>query len=174
MTKHQKTIELLTKSYNMELETVVNYLANSVNLDGVRAERIKESLAADVVEEIEHARQLGERIKQLGGTLPGSANLAPLGRQHQPPADTTDVQAVIRGVIAAEEAAVAQYLSIIKATCDHDPVTADLCTRLLADEEKHLVLFRGYLREYENETKARGIPNRSLDATDVYIPAAKS
>lgn len=171
MSQKQQTIELLTQSYNMELETVVNYLANSVNLDGVRAERIKESLAADVPEEIDHARQLGERIKQLGGTLPGSGSLAPLGDQHQPPADTTDVEAVIRGVIAAEEGAVAQYLRIIAATSSHDPVTADLCTRLLADEEKHLVQFRGLLREYESDRKAaRGTSRPDLDATDALIP----
>lgn len=37
----EKIIELLTKAYWKELETVQNYLANSVNLDGVRAEEIK-------------------------------------------------------------------------------------------------------------------------------------
>jgi hypothetical protein len=33
----QETINLLLESYSMELETVMNYLANSVNLDGVRS-----------------------------------------------------------------------------------------------------------------------------------------
>ena len=37
--KRQAIISELTVSYWMELETVLNYLANSVNLDGVRAER---------------------------------------------------------------------------------------------------------------------------------------
>ena len=37
----KETIDLLLESYCMELETVVNYLANSTNLDGVRAEEIK-------------------------------------------------------------------------------------------------------------------------------------
>ena len=43
----------------MEIETVLNYLANSINLDGVRAEEIKKSLAADITEKIMHAQQLG-------------------------------------------------------------------------------------------------------------------
>ncbi len=47
-TKNKAIIDELIKSYFMELETVVNYLANSVNLDGVRAEEIKKSLDADV------------------------------------------------------------------------------------------------------------------------------
>lgn len=147
---HQETIELLRQSYAMEIETVINYLANSTNLDGVRAEQIKKSLADDILEEIEHAQLLGRRIKQLGGTLPGSASL-PLGQQVQPPHETTDVAGVIRGVIAAEESACDQYYRIINAISDHDPVTADLCTRLLTEEEEHLVLFRGFLREYEAE-----------------------
>ncbi len=39
-------IEMLKTAYSMELETVMNYLANSTNLDGIRAEEIKKSLAA--------------------------------------------------------------------------------------------------------------------------------
>ena len=57
--KKKEIIEQLKVSYRMELETVMNYIANSVNLDGVRAEKIKESLAADIAEEMTHAQQLG-------------------------------------------------------------------------------------------------------------------
>ncbi|MFM8380254.1 MAG: ferritin-like domain-containing protein [Planctomycetia bacterium] len=143
----QQTIALLLESYSMELETVMNYLANSVNLDGVRAEEIKKSLGADVPGEIAHAQQLANRIKQLGGQIPGSANLK-MGGQIQPVSDTTDVVGVIRSVIAAEEAACAQYKKIIKAVEGEDYVTQDLCIRLLADEEEHLVQFKGFLKEY--------------------------
>lgn len=44
----EETIGLLQQAYCMELETVMNYLANGINLDGVRAEEIKKSLLADV------------------------------------------------------------------------------------------------------------------------------
>ena len=145
----QQTIELLLESYSMELETVMNYLANSVNLDGVRAEEIKKSLAADVLGEIAHAQQLAGRIKQIGGHIAGSKVLGlAMGRQIQPVTDTTDVTGVIRSVIAAEEAACAQYKKIIKAVDGEDYVTQDLCIRLLADEEEHLVQFKGFLKEY--------------------------
>lgn len=143
----QEVISLLTKAYCMELETVMNYLANSTNLDGVRAEEIKKSLAADVPAELGHATQLAQRIKQLGGLTPGSKSVE-LGNQTQPPTKTTDVVAVIKAVIEAEEAACAHYKSVIKATDGEDYVTQDLCIRLLSDEEEHLVLFRGFLKEY--------------------------
>ena len=96
-----EVIELLKTAYSMELETVMNYLANSTNLDGVRAEEIKKSLAADITEELGHATQLAHRIKQLGGLTPGS-NGVKLGNQTQPTDDTTDVIGVIEAVIAAE------------------------------------------------------------------------
>jgi bacterioferritin len=143
----KETIALLLESYSMELETVMNYLANSVNLDGVRAEEIKKSLGADVPGEIAHAQQLANRIKQLGGHIPGSASLT-MGGQIQPVTDTTDVVGVIKSVIAAEEAACAQYKKVIKAVDGEDYVTQDLCIRLLADEEEHLVQFKGFLKEY--------------------------
>ena len=135
----------------MELATVANYLANSINPDGVRAEEIKKSLAADITEEIMHAQQLGQRIKQLEGRVPGSADLE-FGGQQQPPADSTNIVSVIEGVIQAEKAACDHYKKIIQATDGDDYVTQDLCIRLLSDEEEHLVLFRGFLKEYKQRS----------------------
>jgi len=144
---NKEVVELLRAAYSMELETVMNYLANSINLDGVRAEEIKKSLAADVPEELLHAQELGKRIKQLGGLVPGSASVV-LGNQQQPSKNTTDVVGVIEAVIEAEKAACRHYKKIIRATDGDDYVTQDLCIRLLADEEEHLVLFLGFLKEY--------------------------
>jgi len=58
----KEIIEALTKSYAMESETIQNYLAASVNLDGVRSDVIKKSLAADIPEELNHATLLANRI----------------------------------------------------------------------------------------------------------------
>jgi bacterioferritin len=144
----EEVIEMLKTAYCMELETVLNYIANSINLDGVRAEEIKKSLSADVTAEIGHAQQLGHRIKQLGGQVPGSSSVK-LGQQTQPPADSTDVVGVIQAVIDAETAACAQYKKLIKATEGEDYVSQDLAVTILADEEEHLMLFRGFLKEYK-------------------------
>src|SRR5690242_2661891 len=58
----EKVIDLLCKAYWMEVETVMSYIAASVNLDGVRAQEVKESLAEDVEEELGHAKQFAARI----------------------------------------------------------------------------------------------------------------
>ena len=150
--KRKKVIALLTQAYWMEIETVQNYIANSVNLDGVRAEEIKKSLAADVTDEIGHAQQFGKRIKELYGKVPGSFEFKAEQKKLQPPKDTTDVAAVIRGVIDAEQGAIDHYLNIIK-TCEGiDPVTQDMVTTILADEEGHLRMFEGFLKEYEKKS----------------------
>src|SRR5262245_65069833 len=115
VTKDQ-VIEALRKAYNMEVETVINYLANSLHLEGVRAEFIKQALATDIKEELGHAQQLGHRIKQLGGSIPGSLGLKMTQKTLQPPADTTDVVDVIRGVLQAEQDAINHYRAIIKLT----------------------------------------------------------
>jgi bacterioferritin len=145
----RQIVAALTTSYWMEVETVINYIANSIHLDGVRAEEIKKSLAAEVQDELAHATQLGNRIKELGGSVPGSAAFKPGQRRLQPPKDPTDVISVIEGVIAAEEAACAQYDAAIALCEGQDYVTQDLCIRLLAAEEHHLRIFKGYLKEYK-------------------------
>ena len=141
-------IAALQNAYNMELETVTNYLANSIHLDGVRAEAIKKALTADITGELGHATQIGHRLKQLGSTVPGSLNLKMTQKSLQPPPETTDVVAVIRGVVAAEEEAIEHYQSIIKMCEGIDYVTQDLAIKLLADEEAHRQEFEGYLKEY--------------------------
>ena len=142
--------ELLRKAYNDEIETVVNYLANAVVLEGVRAEEIKERLDADVQEELGHARLLGERLDQLDERPPASYEFEARQSALQPPEDSTDVVSVIEGVISAEEDAIDTYRSLVSAARDaDDPVTEDLAIQLLADEEAHRAEFRGFLMEYE-------------------------
>lgn len=147
--KRKEIVAELSKSYNMELETVANYIANSVWLDGIRAKHIKDALAADVQEELTHAQQLANRIKVLDGRVPGSQDLKMEQSTMQPPAKSTDVLAVIKGVIDAEEGAIAQYHKLIQLCGDDDPVTQDLCITLMGDEEEHRRMFRGFLQEAE-------------------------
>jgi bacterioferritin len=144
----EQIVTALCKAYNMEVETILNYLANSLHLDGVRADFIKQALAADIQGELTHAQQLGNRIKQLGGTVPGSMKIHMTQRYMQPPEDTTDLVTIIRGVIQAEEEAIEQYNAIVKLTDGIDYVTQDLDITILGDEEGHRQHFQGYLKEY--------------------------
>jgi bacterioferritin len=149
--KNKAIIALLQSAYAAELETVANYLANSVWLDGLRAEEVKESLDEDIAEELGHAKKLAQRIKQLGGRPPGSLSLARGQKSLQPPKDSTDLYSVIKGVIDAEEDAIATYRKLIKACDGTDYVTQDLAVELLADEEAHRCQFAGYRKSIERK-----------------------
>ena len=150
----ERVVELLTEAYWMEVETVMSYIAASVNLDGVRAQEIKESLAEDVQEELGHAHRFADRIKELYGVVPGSEDFGAEQSYLQPPEEQTDIVHVIKGVIEAETGAIEHYNAIIDATDETDPVTNDMVIAILRDEEQHRRLFEGYLREYEVEGKA--------------------
>lgn len=144
----EQIVASLQQAFNMEVETVINYLANSLHMEGVRAEFIKQALAADIQGELTHAQQLGNRIKQLGGTIPGSLQLKMTQKTLQPQADTTDVVDVIKGVLQAENDAIAHYNTIIRMTEGQDYVTQEMAITILSDEEGHRQQFEGYLKEY--------------------------
>jgi bacterioferritin len=152
--KREEIIELLKTAYFMELETVMNYVPESINPDGVRAQQIKEDLAADIDEELDHARQFAARIKELYGVVPGSMDFHADQVLLQPPDHQTDVVHVIKGVIDAETKAIELYTRIIAVTEEDDPVTNDMTVAILHDEQGHRRRFEGYLKEYIAQGKA--------------------
>lgn len=147
----ENVVELLCTAYWMEIETVMSYMAASVNLDGVRAQEIKESLDEDIEEELDHAKQFARRIKELYGVVPGSLGFSAEQSFLQPPDEQTDIVHVIRGVIKAETGAIEHYTRIVEETEGVDPVTQDMVVAILRDEQGHRRLFEGFLREYEVE-----------------------
>ena len=149
--QREQIVELLKKAYWMEIETVMSYISNSVNPDGVRAQEIVESLQQDIQEELGHAQQFAARIKELYGVVPGSLEFTAEQSYLQPPEHQTDIVHVIKGVIEAETGAIEHYNRIIEHTDGLDWVTQDMVITILHDEEGHRRLFEGYLREYEVE-----------------------
>ena len=137
----EEIVALLQQAYWMEIETVMSYITNSINPDGVRAQEIIESLQADITEELGHAQQFANRIKELYGVVPGSMDFTP--------EQQTDIVHVIRGVIEAESGAIEHYNRIIEACDGVDWATQDMVIDILRDEEGHLRQFERYLREFE-------------------------
>jgi bacterioferritin len=149
--KRGAIVDLLKTAYFMELETVMNYVTNSINPDGVRAQEVKESVGEDIQEELSHAQQFAARIKELYGVVPGSMEFKASQDTLQPPDDQVDIVHVIKGVIDAEDGAIQHYTRIVEETEAVDPVTQDMVIAILHDEQGHRRLFEGFLREYEAE-----------------------
>ena len=152
--EREQIIEMLKQAYFMELETVMSYVANSINPDGVRAQEIKESLEEDVQEELDHAQQFANRIKELYGVVPGSLDFSAQQSYLQPATEQTDVVHVIKGVIQAETGAIEHYSKIVEFCDGVDLVTQDMVISIQRDEEGHRRLFEGFLREYQAEGRA--------------------
>lgn len=153
--KKQEIVEQLKISYWMEIETIINYIGNSLHMDGIRAQEVKEILTMEVDEELNHARSLAKRIKELGGHIPGSMDFKPMQQSLQPPKDTTDLRAVVQGVIDAEKGAIQQYLKIAKMCDGVDYVTQDLAIGLMGDEEEHRSIFEGFMRGLDADNRNR-------------------
>jgi bacterioferritin len=152
--KREAIVELLKTAYFMELETVMNYVTNSINPDGIRAQEVKENIEEDIQEELTHAQQFAARIKELYGVVPGSMDFKAVQEKLQPPENQIDVVHVIKGVIDAEDGAIQHYTRIVEVTDGVDPVTQDMVIDVLHDEQGHRRLFEGFLREYEAEGMA--------------------
>lgn len=147
MDKTKEIIAELKKSYAIELETMQNYLANSIDLEGTGAELVRKSLEDEITLKLKHARRLAKRINALGGRLPGSLALPRDQVVLQPPSDNADVMAVVRGVVGANEISISQYQKIIRLTEGLDYITQDLVIDLLSDEREHRRLFLSFLTQ---------------------------
>ena len=140
----ESVLRLLRTAYNDELETVMNYLANGTALVGPDGQYVAEKLDADVQEELNHARQLAERLHTLGENPHGSGTFTV--SQHELSSvsnDQQDLDEVIDGVIQAEKDAIETYTELINEAQEaSDYATEDLAVELLRDEEQHLQEFR--------------------------------
>jgi bacterioferritin len=154
--KREEMVDLLQRAYWMEIESVMSYIAASVNPDGLLAREVVESLAEDVDEELGHAKRFAERIKELYGVVPGSAEFTATQTFLQPPERQTDILHIIRGVIEAETGAIEFYNRIIEAADGVDWTTQDMVIEILRDEEGHRRLFEGFLREFEESSDGHG------------------
>jgi selenocysteine-specific elongation factor len=71
---------MLKRAYWMEIESVMSYVANSVNPDGVRAQEIIESLRDDIQEELGHALgTLTRDLREAPFAAPDAGRLRELG-----------------------------------------------------------------------------------------------
>jgi len=147
--ERDELVKMLQRAYFMELETVISYITNSANPDGILAREIVESLTQDIQEELGHAQEFAKRIKELYGVVPGSLEFTPEQSYLQPPEDQLDIKHVVKGVIEAETGAIEHYNKVVEFCEGTDPVTQDMVIAILRDEEGHRRLFEGFLRELE-------------------------
>ena len=145
MDKTKEIIAALKRAYAGEFETLQNYVAHGVHLQGTVPEVIGTSLEASISQKLKNVRRLARRINVLGGRVPGSLELPRAQDYFQPGAEKADAPAVIQGVLRASAAAIARYETIIALTEGNDYLTQDLVIDLLSHERDLHQLFTGLL-----------------------------
>jgi bacterioferritin len=146
--ERREIVDLLTQAYWMEIEIVMNYIAASISHDGARGLKVKAALLEAVEEEVQHAQRVGRRIQELHSAVPPAGGLTIDHEYLQPPGRQSDVVAMLEAMVAAEMAAIHHYGRIKRAAGQVDRATYAIAAELLHDEQRHLRLFEGYLREY--------------------------
>ena len=143
-------VELLVKNASAEITTYYYYTILRANLIGLKGEGLKEIAEVARIEDRNHFEALLPRIYELGGKLPDDmkefhdmsacppANL---------PQDQTDVEAILKVLVAAERCAVRGYNDICNLTAGKDHRTYDLALAILNEEIEHESWFSEFLGE---------------------------
>ena len=143
-------LELLVKNAAAEITTYYYYTILRANLIGLQGEGIKEIAEVARIEDRNHFEALIPRIYELGGKLPDDMKVFHDMSACPPanlPQDPTDVEAILKVLVAAERCAVKGYNAICNLTAGKDHRTYDLALAILNEEIEHESWFSEFLGE---------------------------
>jgi bacterioferritin len=133
----KQTIEILQSVLATELVCVLRYTMNAVAASGLSSESVKSEFDEHASEEQDHARQVAERINQLGGT----PNFNPEGLASRSASQYSDgggdLVGMIKENLVAERIACEHYRELIRFFGEKDPTTRVMMENILAKEEEH-------------------------------------
>src|ERR1700760_4023636 len=132
----KQVINILNEALATEIVCVLRYRFHYFMASGIHSQSVKQEFLEHANEEQQHADQLAERIKQLGGKP--EMNPAILsGRSHSEYKEGTSLTDMIKEDLIAERIAIESYREIIQFLGDRDPTTKRLMEEILAKEEEH-------------------------------------
>ena len=131
-----KVLQLLDGALATEWLCVLRYTQHSIAAEGIYAESVAKHFASHAAQELDHANQLANRIKQLGG----NPNLAPESfskRGHSEYKECNSLDEMIRENLVAERIAIQSYSEMIRYIGESDATTRRLLEGILETEEEH-------------------------------------
>jgi bacterioferritin len=132
----KQTIEILQSVLATELVCVLRYTMNAVTASGLSSEGVKTEFDEHAKEEQDHARQVAERINQLGG----KPNFNPEGlatRSASQYSEGGSLVEMIKENLIAERIACEHYRELIRFFAEKDPTTRVMMENILSKEEEH-------------------------------------
>src|ERR1700733_11639701 len=132
----KQTIEILQSVLATEIVCVLRYTMNAITATGLSSEGVKAEFDEHAGEEQQHARQVAERITQLGGT----PDFSPEGlatRSASQYSVGANLVEMIKENLIAERIACEHYRELIRFFADKDPTTRVMMESILTKEEEH-------------------------------------
>jgi bacterioferritin len=132
----ERAVAILNEALATELVCVLRYKFHYFMATGIHSTAAKEEFLEHANEEQEHADQIAERIKQLGGKP--EMNPATLtGNSHSEYKEGTTLAEMLKEDLVAERIAIESYREMVKFFGEKDSTTRRMLEGILAKEEEH-------------------------------------
>jgi bacterioferritin len=132
----KQVIGILNEALATEIVCVLRYKFHYFMASGIHSQSVKQEFLEHANEEQQHADQLAERIKQLGGKPEMNPSIL-TSRSHSEYKEGTSLTDMIKEDLIAERIAIESYREIIQFLGDKDPTSKRLMEEILAKEEEH-------------------------------------
>jgi bacterioferritin len=129
-----EVIKDLNSAYADEWLAHYQYFLYAQVIEGINAKILKEKLEEQSKDEMDHAKELINRILELGGKPTTDIMKASTCGFSEPPEDYSDLARVIELVLEGERCAIEKYNALAKKYHMKDLVTHEIFEDLLNDE----------------------------------------
>jgi bacterioferritin len=132
----ERALAVLNEALATELVCVLRYKFHYFMATGIHSQPVKAEFLEHAQEEQQHADQIAERIKQLGGK-PEMNPAIFAGNAHSEYKEGTTLVDMLKEDLVAERIAIESYRDMVRFFGDKDPTTRRILEEILAKEEEH-------------------------------------
>jgi bacterioferritin len=132
----QKAIAVLNEALATELVCVLRYKFHYFMATGIHSQAVKEEFLEHAKEEQEHADEIAERIKQLGGK-PEMNPAIFASNAHSEYKEGTTLVEMLKEDLIAERIAIESYREMARFFGEKDSTSRRMIESILAKEEEH-------------------------------------
>lgn len=164
-----KVIEVLNKARAMELFAIHQYMNQHYNLDDMDYGELAANMKLIAIDEMRHAENFAERIKELGGE--------PTTQKDGKIVTGQEVSVIYEADTTQEENTIEAYSGFL-AICKEagDIVSARLFERIIDEEQAHLTYYdniAGHIKKLGDTylAKIAGTPSTTGPATKGFVTA---
>ena len=164
-----KVIEVLNKARAMELFAIHQYMNQHYNLDDMDYGELAANMKLIAIDEMRHAENFAERIKELGGE--------PTTQKDGKIVTGQEVTVIYEADANQEEATIEAYSGFLAICKDAgDIVSARLFERIIDEEQAHLTYYDnidGHIKKLGDTylAKIAGTPSTTGPATKGFVTA---